>query len=802
MKIKTKKKDYQVTGATSKRFSVDTNDTMVIKLLRDKMYKNKIGAVAREISSNSRDANREANRGDSPIVISIETEENLLSSDSCSISFQDNGIGISPERMDSIFLKYGGSTKRESDKFTGGFGIGAKTPFAYTDNFFISTIVEESGVRTEYLYQAIITSDGNSEVSRMIELGSNATTEQTGTKITVPLKSDEDRIKFEKEVVFVTTFWSIKPTLKNFTTVSEEGSIVYEDDNIISYSTHNHSGNSGLFNDDVKYVALIDEIPYPINHETLGNELNIKLYRASKGIKWLFKFNTGDITVSGSREDIEYIESNLKTIHNMYLSILEKGRELIKEYQSTPKTFLEACIYANDLRNKTLSYNNHNTNAKHNNKYSQGYIKFLGETVSASMKENEGTGFGTNNEVDKICLPLFEGEQTVTSLSFETFVIDNYEMDNNNRMVKNKSYRNTNPSSNIWNKKMFLVDTPKLEPTRNARLKLENAKEGYVLIKKLTYNQWENTKYGKATLMEYNRLLELDNKLFDLINLKTSNYSEVEKLKKSKAKGVGRVDTVNVNIRVLQKSTWESVWNSKVIKYDKKEKTFVNEVEAVNGYTSEATVRSICYVSKEKLSDFKTERYSNSVNGLTPTYEAIRKVLLANGVQTVGISNSKLGYFKDVPTLVEAFATLVENDKSQEILNCVKYCVIRQNGLHHSKLLSNIKVSKKVRLAINGITELYKQIENEKETNLKIQTILDIFNKQISNKTLNSLNIELGKDFKKDLNLCIDCLNKNPFLSLVLNVKSEKGYGGYRINRGGEELIALEKYLMNGTELS
>ena len=110
----------------------------------EEMYKNKIGAVAREISSNSRDANREAGRSDSPIAITISSENNLLSEETNSISFQDNGVGISPERMDNIFLKYGGSTKRDSDEFTGGFGIGAKTPFAYTDrNEFTSKCVWE-----------------------------------------------------------------------------------------------------------------------------------------------------------------------------------------------------------------------------------------------------------------------------------------------------------------------------------------------------------------------------------------------------------------------------------------------------------------------------------------------------------------------------------------------------------------------------------------------------------------------------------------------------------------------------------
>jgi DNA topoisomerase VI subunit B len=127
MKLKTEKKDFQSLGAESKQFSVDTSDTMVIRLLRDKMYKNKIGAVAREIASNSRDANREAGRGETPIAITIQIEKNgLLAENTLSISFKDNGIGISPERMDKIFLKYGSSTKRDTDEFTGGFGIGAK----------------------------------------------------------------------------------------------------------------------------------------------------------------------------------------------------------------------------------------------------------------------------------------------------------------------------------------------------------------------------------------------------------------------------------------------------------------------------------------------------------------------------------------------------------------------------------------------------------------------------------------------------------------------------------------------------
>ena len=661
MKIKTEKKDYQIIGAKSKTFSVDTDDTMVIKLLRDKMYKNKIGAVAREVSSNSRDANREAGRGDSPIVISIETESNLLSSEDTSITFQDNGIGISPDRMENIFLKYGGSTKRDSNKFTGGFGIGAKTPFAYNDNFFISTVVEESGVRTEYLYQAIITSDGNSEVSRMIELGSNTTTEQTGTKITVPLKSDEDRIKFEKEINFVTRFWTTQPIIKNFfsrESGDQKGNVLFEDDVLISYQ---EDSDKELFNSDVKIVALIDEIPYPINHKTLEKEIGVKLGLSNNSrVKWVLKFKTGDITVSGSREDIEYVERNLKTIHNTYLSFLKIGRDLITDFQSKPTTYLEACKYSEALQTYVHRYYNANRTV---GDFSVGYLNFLGEVGSAIGKQEKSDERFSNNVLNSLIFFDFEGELTVNAFNFHTIVVDDFSLDNNGRMVKNKGYSINQALSKKWDKTKFLLDTPKVEPTRNARLKLDYADNGYVLIKKLTHAQYDNQQYKSISLPEFTRLQKQDEKLYELLNVETTNYSDIEKLRKEKSASKGKRDIVKVNVRVLSKVGYEQKWVSASINYDKKGETFVNEVSDINNNTLETEVTGICYVSKDKLSDFKAERYGQSINGLPKSLDSVRKILLANGVQTIGISNSKLGYFKNVPTMQEALSIVIKKTK-------------------------------------------------------------------------------------------------------------------------------------------
>ncbi len=645
MKIKTQKKDYQISGATSKTFSVDTNDTMVIKLLRDKMYKNKIGAVAREISSNSRDANREAERGNSPIVISISSENNLLAEETNSISFQDNGVGISPERMDNIFLKYGGSTKRDSNEFTGGFGIGAKTPFAYTDNFFINTIVEENGKRLEYLYQAVITSDGKNEVSRMIELGSNETKNQTGTKITVPLKNEEDRIQFEKEIIFCTNFWSIKPILKGFEYHTHSvGMISFENDDCIIFED---DSNKPIFNSDTKYVALIDEIPYSINHETLENELGVKMSKSRRHNKWVLKFKTGDISVSGSREDIEYIKDNLNNIYDKYCKTVVKGGELIKEYHKKAESYLEACSMAELLRALASNYYSNRNVSEGLKGMSLSYIKFLGEILEQSKEDIE-------------TFPEFKGIKTVGSFNFSTYTFDNYSIDNKQRMVKNRnSYGHTNSNSDVWTKDMYELDLPKLVTSRNARLKQEHYNTGYVILRKLSFEQYQNSSYGNqnASMVKYQMLAEQDEKMFKNIGLITSKYSEVERLTNTKKKSQNKTDIVKVNVRILNKDRWEMKWGSASINYDKKGEVFVNAVESINENTLNNTITKFCYIEKEKLSDFKTERYSGSdtTNGIDNSLDAVRQVLLANGIQTIGISSSKLSYFKNVPSIKKAF---------------------------------------------------------------------------------------------------------------------------------------------------
>ena len=106
----------------------------VIEILRNRLYSNPIQTLVQEYICNARDAMREANTwGKTPLVIGVPNAVNPL------FTVRDFGLGLTPDRVEKVFVLYGASTKRDSNNQTGGFGIGAKSAWSYTDSFTVTT---------------------------------------------------------------------------------------------------------------------------------------------------------------------------------------------------------------------------------------------------------------------------------------------------------------------------------------------------------------------------------------------------------------------------------------------------------------------------------------------------------------------------------------------------------------------------------------------------------------------------------------------------------------------------------------
>jgi len=322
MKLASKPTQIQTSSQfTEMEFGIKSQDMgLVLEILRSKMYRNPIGAICREVASNSRDANREA-ENNIPIEIAI-CDSKLLASDT-TIAFKDFGTGISPDRMADVFVNYGASTKRESDKYTGGFGLGAKTPFSYADNFSIETIFDG----TKYIYIAAI-EEGRRGKIYLID--SQTTEEPNGTTIIVPMKST-DRESFEWECMKATMFWPLKPIYKNFRSSIPQMDLIYENELLAIYSQTRINSPYGLLLDGILYEIDRNIIPKAAGY--LSNMLII------------YKFNVGDLTISANRESLQYDKQTIDKINEKFEVLINTCKTQLEAFKTSIKSWWEFAIF-------------------------------------------------------------------------------------------------------------------------------------------------------------------------------------------------------------------------------------------------------------------------------------------------------------------------------------------------------------------------------------------------------------------------------------------------------------------------
>ncbi len=303
-------------------FSIDADNSLIFEILRDKMYKDKIGSICREVLSNCRDANRESGSTESIKVTIIDASEGDLLDHSSheSIQFEDSGVGISPDRMADIYVKYASSTKRSDNSQTGGFGLGAKTPFAYNDTFTVITVCDYEGKRQKYTYTALI---DETRKGKMILFDVEEVDEPTGTKVIVPIKTPNDRGEFEKKSIYYTEMWGCVEYINfKYSHPSEVKIYLETGDFILS---------------DRGECLLIDNIPYPL--ETGWGFTNLKMEDATV----MLKFNTGDLTLSANRESVQYDTETVSKIKEATDNVLKYFEDLLNTIINNQVSYLSAC---------------------------------------------------------------------------------------------------------------------------------------------------------------------------------------------------------------------------------------------------------------------------------------------------------------------------------------------------------------------------------------------------------------------------------------------------------------------------
>lgn len=294
---------------TTQDFSIG-DPGLIMEHMRKSIYSNPKKAICQELMSNGRDAHRETGKESTPIRVKM---PNKLDK---SWKIRDWGPGINPNRMKEVFTKFGNSTKRgtgahatdNGKKQTGGFGIGAKTPWAYTDAFVITTTAMEGPKMVQRTYAAIIAEDRSCKLqefagaAREIDVNDESIPAEdrcTGTTISVDIKP-EDFQEFTRWSVYVSQFWDVQPefTGTDSPTEPKKWTWKYEGKGWKIGKCENSDYHSS------RNYVIVDGICYPLETGNIQN-LDSKYYNLLRAGLVLF-VGVNDVSVALSREAIQF----------------------------------------------------------------------------------------------------------------------------------------------------------------------------------------------------------------------------------------------------------------------------------------------------------------------------------------------------------------------------------------------------------------------------------------------------------------------------------------------------------------
>lgn len=286
-----------------------TNDPILMGILSTGLYKNPMRTMIQEVMFNAWDAHRMGNCQDTPIDIYINDTSGLI--------VRDYGPGISPDEIHPIYCIYGNSTKRKDDALTGGFGLGSKSPYAYSDSFTVTTYHKA----TKSMYVMNRVSEENNGGPGMSPIFERIPTDQTGLLVTVPLKNayDMDRAyQFIKKIL-------VRSSIK--------ANIHYADKSVELIETETVLPGEWDIDEDTSYGALYavyGGVSYLIERDDAYDAEYTFVKSISKLLGDMYiGFKPSSLTPLPSREGLNLNERTVNTIKNQLEIIEENFREML-----------------------------------------------------------------------------------------------------------------------------------------------------------------------------------------------------------------------------------------------------------------------------------------------------------------------------------------------------------------------------------------------------------------------------------------------------------------------------------------
>ncbi|QDH84596.1 putative rIIA lysis inhibitor [Achromobacter phage vB_AxyP_19-32_Axy22] len=313
-----------------------TGDAHFMHMLSASLYKNPTMAMCREVLCNAWDAHIMVSKTD-PIKITVDRDELII---------QDFGPGIHHDKIGPIYGVYGASTKKNDGRQTGGFGLGCKSPWSYTDTFEVVSCHEGQ----KAIYQMTKSASERQGKPSIKPIVVGIPTTDTGITVTIRLKNGDSG-----EIMRY-----VKQTLYYGGIPAEVNGKLYT---VLPYqeATDNWILANQLNGDKYPIMVRYGNVVYPINEQDeYQNEYREvsrflkSLPRNENGYALIFSAEPDSLTPTPSRDELTMIDMTVETLKKLLTGFVdtlkrdgdtvvkERSVERIKDlFQQKPLAILE-----------------------------------------------------------------------------------------------------------------------------------------------------------------------------------------------------------------------------------------------------------------------------------------------------------------------------------------------------------------------------------------------------------------------------------------------------------------------------
>ena len=279
-------------------------------VLSNTLYSNKPLAVIREVLCNAWDAQIVSGRQDRPVIVKIDEDK---------LSIRDFGPGIPHEMIHSIYCVYGTSTKENDGNQTGGFGLGSKSPFAYSDHF---TVVNHyDGMKVVHaISRGSTLTKGKPDRRVMVQVP----TTETGVEVIIPVKNREDMHLFIEIARDIAAFGEMNVMVND---KQVEVVPISEAENNLFLTTRRPRGSFDAIN--IRYGNVVYPVKPDVEYIGLFKRLTDILedipsrHRFGNDFVLILQAPANSISVTPSREALSNTETTIRTLKSLFTNIIE-----------------------------------------------------------------------------------------------------------------------------------------------------------------------------------------------------------------------------------------------------------------------------------------------------------------------------------------------------------------------------------------------------------------------------------------------------------------------------------------------